>query len=130
MAALPCPNASCSNVKASDSMREAVCRSKDSAGDRLGVLGNTELCGYRRVAFDPGGGMSRDFVERTGFLEQMRRAGNDLEPRRSGELRERDSIQLDHRLVVSANNEQSGSAHAREPPAGEIRASSAGHDRR
>ena len=67
--------------------------------------------------------------ERAGFLEQVRRAGNDFEPHRPVHLLHRFSIQLDDRFVASADDEQRGCHHAPERRSCEIGPAAARHNR-
>jgi hypothetical protein len=68
-----------------------------------------------------------DVLERAGLLEQVRRAGDDLEALRRGELRERAAIQREHFRVGAADDQQRRRTH----PLGirsEIGPSTARHD--
>jgi alkanesulfonate monooxygenase SsuD/methylene tetrahydromethanopterin reductase-like flavin-dependent oxidoreductase (luciferase family) len=63
---------------------------------------------YEPVARQPG-----DLLERTWLLEQVRRAGHNLEPLLTAELVERRPVQLDHQLVSTANDQQRGRLDSR-----------------
>src|SRR5262245_29584190 len=53
-----------------------------------------------------------DLLERAGLLEQVRRAGNDLEALRRGELCERSAVEGEHLVIGAPDDEQRRRANA------------------
>src|SRR5688572_18526827 len=58
------------------------------------------------VPREPARGEIRHLVERAGFLEEVRGAGDDFELDMGAHLPHRLSIELDHRLVVATDDEE------------------------
>jgi len=70
------------------------------------------------MLLEPSGCQRGDGVERTGFLEQVRGSGDDLELRLAPKLPKRLAVQADDRNIVTSHDEQGGALNPRELLAG------------
>ncbi len=72
-----------------------------------------QLCG-REMSLTPFNSKSHHFVECAGLFEQMSRARNDFQFDRRAHPVHSFAVELDHRFIVTADEEQCGSFHERQ----------------
>ena len=81
------------------------------------------------VALEPLAGEPRDLLERSGLLEQVGGAGHDRELRRCSQQAPRFAVELEHDLVMAADDQQHRCAHLWQPRGREVWPSAARDDR-
>ena len=87
-------------------------------GPRLQVLGEPAL------------GQPGDLLQRPGFLEQVRRACNDLQASLTAEFLHGLAVELDDHRVECSDDQQGGLADQTQVPVGEVGTASTADDRR
>jgi hypothetical protein len=80
----------------------------------------TLVLNRKKVLLKPDESMLRNFFERAGLFEEMRRTGHDYKTFRAGEKSVGRPIHLDDRLVVSTDNQQSRRGDRRQIGFGQI----------
>src|SRR4051812_7058918 len=98
-----------------------------SLGRRLGTVPGG--ASQAEVVHEPPRGERRYRFQRSGLLEEMRRARDDFQLLHRPQIRERLAVQIDHHVVGSAHDQKGRRAHRLEPLAGEVGPAAARHDR-